>query len=315
MAEEACLVVTRAPFLAALTSPYVLLTISVLCWGGNFVVGRVANTDMPPMALSFWRHALASAMIVPFVWSGIRADWPVMRRNLPMLAVLSGILVAANTLVYFAVLHTTVVNAALINGGVPVSAVFFSWLVSRDLINRWQAVGILFCFTGIATVVTKADMGVLLALDFGWGDLYMLCAVILWGIYMVLLKRSAIRVSGWPLVAVLTVGGMLWLIPGYGIEHAMGLRTEWTWLTLGSLVYVALFTTIIAWACWNNGTMQIGPNRASAFMCLHPLFGPLFGWAFFGELLYPYHAVGTVLVLSGVILVSRRYTARQAAHA
>ena len=82
---------------------------------------------------------------------------------------------------------------------------------------------------------------------------------------------------------------------------------EWTGLTLVSLGYVTLFSTIIAWACWNSGTLRIGPNRASAFMCLHPIFGPVLGMIFFGEILRPYHGVGTILVLAGVIMVSRAY--------
>ena len=44
-------------------------------------------------------------------------------------------------------------------------------------------------------------------------------------------------------------------------------------------------------------------------MCLHPIFGPVLGMIFFGEILRPYHGVGTILVLAGVIMVSRAYAA------
>ena len=298
---------TGGGLLQVLLSPYVLLSFAVLCWGGNFVVGRWANLDMPPIALSFWRHLFAFAMVAPFVVPKLKADWPTVRANAGMFAIMSALFVAGNTLVYFSIINTTVINAALINSGVPVMAVVFSWLILRDTVNGWQGLGILLSFIGIVVVVTQAQIGILLDLRFGWGDLYMLLAIACWALYMVLLKRAQIRVSPWTLLVVLSAAGTIWLIPAYAIELSEGFRTTWTASGIGCLLYVALFSTIVAWACWNSGTLRIGPNRASAFMCLHPVFGPVLGMIFFGEVLHPYHGVGTVLVLAGVILVSRAY--------
>ena len=264
------------------------------------------------MALSFWRHFFSIAIVVPFVIPILKADWPTMKTRLGSFIAIGALLAAGNTLVYFAVLETTVVNAALINAGVPVAAVFFSWLILRDLINRWQAVGIVLAFGGIITVVTKAQLGILLTLQFGWGDVYMTLAVLCWALYMVLLKRAQVKISGLSLLVVLTVFATLWLIPAYGVELSMGYTMSWTALTWAALGYVSVFSTIVAWICWNRGTLEIGPNRASAFMCLHPIFGSVLGMIFFDEALRPYHAIGTVLVLTGVVMVSRVYGSRAA---
>lgn len=291
----------------ALTNPYLLLSFAILVWGGNFVVGRLANLDVPPVALSFWRHLLAAAMVLPAVAGSLRRDWATVRGRLGALAAMTFLFVAGNTLVYFSVLHTSVTNAALINAGVPVMAAFFSWIILADLIHRWQALGIALSFTGIVIVVTRADVGVLLRLESGWGDLFMLLAIVCWALYMVLLKRTGLRLSPWSLLFVLSLGGALWLVPAYAVEVAVGQTTSWTLLTAGSLLYVALFSTIVAWACWNSGTLRLGPNRASSFMCLHPVFGAGLGMIFFQEAFRPFHVVGTVLILIGVWLVSRVY--------
>lgn len=300
----------RNPVLRFLTSPYVLLSFAILCWGGNFVVARWANADVPPVALSFWRHLLAAAMVAPFILPLLKSDWQAVRANTGNFLAMGALLAAGNTLVYFAVLNTTVINAALINAGVPVAAVFFSWAILRDLINRWQAIGILLAFAGIVIVVTKARLGVLLNLEFGWGDLYMLLAILCWALYMVLLKRAQIRVSALTLLTVLSAAGTVWLIPAYAVEISLGYTMDWSMLTVASLGYVTIFSTILAWICWNSGTLQIGPNRASAFMCLHPVFGPVLGMVFFNEILRPYHGAGTIMVLIGVFMVSRVYAPR-----
>ena len=46
--------------------PYVLLVLTVLFWSGNFVLGRGVHTEIPPIALSFWRWAVAFIILVPF---------------------------------------------------------------------------------------------------------------------------------------------------------------------------------------------------------------------------------------------------------
>jgi drug/metabolite transporter (DMT)-like permease len=292
---------------AFISGPYFLCAFAILCWSGNFIAARLANLDAPPVALSFWRHVLAAAMVLPFVLPVIRRDWPTVWERRGLFAGLSLLFVAGNTLVYFCVLHTTVINAALVNAGLPVVAVFFSWAILHVLVNRWQALGILLSFVGLAVVVTRADFGVLLAFDFRLGDLYMLGAIAAWALYMVLFKRAAPKISPWTLLLVLCFGGTVWLIPAYAMEIATGAAMQVTLLSAGSLVYVALFSTIIAWVAWNSGTLQIGPNRAAAFMNLHPVFGSALAMIFLNETLRPFHVAGTLLVLTGVFLVSRSW--------
>lgn len=291
-------------------NPYLVTSFGILIWSGNFVVGRYANVDVPPVSLSFWRHLFAFIIIVPFVLPYIKTDWPEVRARMAPVIIMGFLLAAGNTLVYYAIMYTTVTNAALINAGVPVATIAFSWLILRDVINRWQAIGILLAFGGIAIVVTKARMGILLSLEFGLGDLFMLLSVICWAMYLVMLKRGRVNVNPWTLLFILTGAGTVWLVPAYGLEHSLGYRMGWTALTLLSLGYVAIFSTIVAWACVNYGTFRLGPNRASAFMCLHPIFGAILGWIFFDEIFRSYHWAGTALVLIGVFMVSRAYAPR-----
>ena len=292
---------------AVIASPYALCSYAILCWAGNFVVARLANLDVPPVSLSFWRHLLAAAMVLPIVIPVLRADWPVIKHHPGTFAILSFLFVAGNTLVYFCVLYTTVINAALINAGVPVIAVFFSWLILRDTINRWQALGIGLSITGIVIVVSRGELATLQVLDFHLGDLFMLLATICWALYMVLFKRAGLKISPWTLLFVLCLGGAVWLVPAYVLEIASGAETRFSALTILSLLYVALFSTIIAWACWNSGTLRIGPNRAASFMSLHPVFGSALAILILGEMLEGFHVIGTIPVLIGVYLVSRAY--------
>ena len=59
-------------------------------------------------------------------------------------------------------------------------------------------------------------------------------------------------------------------------------------------------------ALWVRGVASIGPNRASVFIHLMPLFGAVLAITFLGEEIASYHVLGAALVLVGVILSSRK---------
>ena len=81
--------------------PYVLLTLAILFWSGNFVLGRAIRADIPPIALSFWRWACAAFVIVWFALPHMRHDWPLIRRHWPILLLFAFLGVTMfNTLVY-----------------------------------------------------------------------------------------------------------------------------------------------------------------------------------------------------------------------
>ena len=45
--------------------PSLLLVVAVLCWAGNFVLGRAVHADIPPLTLTFWRWAVAGMVLLP----------------------------------------------------------------------------------------------------------------------------------------------------------------------------------------------------------------------------------------------------------
>ena len=293
------------PALRLIVNPYLLLSIGILCWSGNFVVGRWASLDAPPIALSFWRHMIAVLIVLPFFAGQMKSDWPAVKPRIGIVLIMGALMAGGNTLVYYAILYTTVVNAALINAGVPVAVFAFSWFLLRVGVTRAQVIGILLAFTGIAIVVTRARLDVLLNLELGLGDLFMLLAILCWALYFVLLKRASLAIKPGTLLLIVTAASTGWLVPAFGIELSLGITMDWTGRTVCFIAYVVLFSTILAWICINYGTLKLGPNQSSAFMCLHPVYGAFLGGIFFNEKLESYHWAGTILVLAGVILVSR----------
>src|SRR5581483_1597244 len=81
--------------------PYLLLSITALCWAGNAIVGRLAAGHIPPVTLSFLRWSLAFLLILPLAWKQLRQDWPAIRSRPGIMIALSLTGIGAfNTLQY-----------------------------------------------------------------------------------------------------------------------------------------------------------------------------------------------------------------------
>src|ERR1700761_4419323 len=104
--------------------------------------------------------------------------------------------------------------------------------------------------------------------------------------------------------------GSLMLVPFSAWEIASGTPLHFDALTFATLFYVAIFASTLAYLFFNRGIALIGPNRASPFLHLVPVFGSVMAIVLLGEQPKLFHLIGYVLVLSGVVIASRQASAR-----
>lgn len=276
---------------------------AALLWAGNIVLGRAVSADVPPVGLSFWRWAAATALFLPFVLPMVRRQWPVLRREWRLVALLGLLGVAVfHTFLYIAVNTTTAINAALIYAATPALVPLIAWPVLGERIGGRQAGGILLSSLGIAIVVTRADFAVLSALQFTTGDLWMIAAVVAWSFYSVLVKRRPSDLHPNAMLAGMMAFGLLMTLPFYlwetGTVQAMPLNWNAVW-TVG---YMAVFASILAYLCYNRGIELVGPSRAALTAHMLPVFAAILSVAFLGESLHLYHLAGAAAVVMGIVL-------------
>ena len=81
-------------------------------------------------------------------------------------------------------------------------------------------------------------------------------------------------------------------------------RVEFNLITVVTVLYYAIFSSVLALSFLIFGIKRIGPNRASPFSYIVPVLTGVMAIAFLGETFEIYHAAGIVLVLGGVYLAS-----------
>jgi len=286
--------------------PYVLLSITALCWAGNAIVGRLAAGHIPPVTLSFLRWSLAFLLILPLAWKQLRQDWPAIRSRLGIMIALSLTGIGAfNTLQYWSLEYTQALNTLLLQSSGPLIVAVWSLLLLRVHLTAAQAIGIVLSLAGVLLILTRGHPTALASITFNRGDLIFLLAMAIFGFYSVLsLKRP--QIHGLSMVAFTFGCGAASLIPLLVWElHArpvMVLDAK----NLLSLLYVAIFTSTIAYLCFNRGVLLIGANRAAPFLHVVPVFGSIMAFVFLGEQPEIFHVIAFALVLGGVFIASRK---------
>jgi len=286
--------------------PYLLLSITAACWGGNAVVGKIAAGHVPPVTLSFLRWSLAFLTILPFAWKHLVQDRAAIRGKLGTMILLSVTGIGAfNTLQYWSLEHTTAINTLLLQPTGPLFVAMWSLVLFGMRLTAAQAIGIVLSLTGVLIIMLHGDLTTLKDVDFNRGDLIFLFALLIFGLYSVLVARRP-AIHGLSFVAFTFGCGAACLIPLFIWElHArpvMALDAA----NLLTLFYVAVFPSTLAYLCFNRGIQLIGANRAAPFFHLVPVFGTVMSMVFIGERPQLFHFIGFALVLTGVFVASRR---------
>ncbi len=287
-----------------------LLVAPPLFWAGNAVLGRALVGEFPPLALSFWRWALALVLLAPFAAGSVWRHRAVIRVHLPLLAWTSLLGVGCyNSMQYVALQTSSAVNTTLIGASGPIitlmlGAAFFSSSVAR---RRW--IGAAMSLAGVFWVIARGDPSNLLRLQFAIGDLIMLVATLTWSIYTWLLRT---RRPPLPLTAFLAVQiafGSLMILPFYLLEWAITQQTPAATPTnFAALAYVVLLPSLAAYYCWDRGVARAGAVLPMYFANLTPVFAALLSWALLADPIGAYHLVGGALILAGIHLAAGRDT-------
>jgi drug/metabolite transporter (DMT)-like permease len=286
---------------------YLLLCISALAWAGNFIVARYVHDQVTPITLSYGRWGLALLILLPFTLRSVLRQLDLIRTHLKLFALLGLCgMTLFHSFVYAALESTSAINAALILSLTPVIIVLFSWILDREHIGLVQAAGIGLSVFGAGVLITRGDPSVIGALDFNRGDLWMLIAIPNWALYSVLLRRRPPAVEPMVLLTVTIAAGLAFLTPAFIFEIARGPDFHFNAKTVASLVYVALFASVIAYICWNRGVSVVGANRAGLFMHLVPAFSAVLAIALLAETLFLYHVLGIGMIISGIYLTTSR---------
>ena len=288
--------------------PYVLLVLATLFWSGNFIVGKFATLfQIPPLTLNVFRWIAVWLILLPFTYKEIYKNFPIIKKNWFVISFMGVITISTfNSVVYFALNYTQVINAVLVLAAIPAATIVLSSIMKIEKTNIFQLVGLFLSIIGIGSIISNGEIQKIISLSFNKGDLWMLVCVFTWALYSTLLKKHKFKFSQFSLIQLMVSAGILFLIPQFFYEKSIGLELNYNKAFFLILFYVVVFPAIAAYYCWQKGVEIIGPNRASMFIQLMPLFSAVMAIIIFKEKFELYHFTGAAFIVSGIYLSNKK---------
>ena len=286
---------------------YIFLVLTTLFWSGNFIVGKAASYfEIPPFTLNFYRWIFAWLILAPFTLKEVIDKKNYILKNIKLIIIL-GItsITIFNSIVYYSLNFTQVISGVLMISTIPVMIIIFCWLFRIEKTNVYQIFGVIFSLSGVVVIITKADLNILLNLNFNKGDIWMVVAMFSWAMYSALLRKKKFELSQLSLLQIIITAGLIFLLPAYLVELSLGYKTSINLPFILTLTYVVLFPGLASFIFWIKGISIIGSNRSGIFLHLMPIFSTIMAILIFGEKFMIFHSIGAVLIIAGIILSSR----------
>jgi len=143
---------------------------------------------------------------------------------------------------------------------------------------------------------------------FNRGDILVLAAALIWALYSTNLRKYPKELHPLAYLSGIVITGLIALLPLYLIELYFVGGFTITGASLSTILYVAVFASVLAFIFWNRAVRTIGANRAGPFIHLMPVFSTILAVIFLGETIHGYHLQGITLIFTGIAMTTIKLT-------
>ncbi|WP_338453731.1 DMT family transporter [Candidatus Bealeia paramacronuclearis] len=273
---------------------FFLSLIPILLWSSNYVVMRLASTQI---SMSVF-NGLRFLFLLPLIFFLKKPSLSFLK-----ILILAFVWIGLNIYCIGRAIESEIDTGYLALGYVTSSifVIIFSFFINKEVLTKTQAVGAFLAFLGMGFIAYEKgfDLNYLSGVGFLLGSNFFIA------LGVTLLKKFNVTAS----LSVVTWVSGLAVIPLFGLSLIdLGLDEVKLQLahldqsTIYSLLYTGLGSSLLGGLVWIDVVKKMGPNASSFLMFLVPIFGLIFGHLFFEEAFTLNKMISAALVLSGVFL-------------
>lgn len=270
-------------------------------WGGTFVFTRIAAQTLGPFTGAGLRYAMALVFLIPLAYKQNRNALNIGLKKFPALFMSGFAGVFAYNFFFFKGLKTIPASrGALLAALSPTFVMIISSIVYKEKLSLRKIIGIMISLFGVVIVISRGQFIKLLS-SIETGDLFMLGCPITWALYTLagraaLKHHTPLQTTTWA-----SISGLVLLIL---FSFTEPIPVHISWQVWGSLAYLGIMGTVIAFVWYYDGIRAIGATRAAIFNNLVPVFAVIFSVFILQEKVSWYTWIGGLLVITGVLFVN-----------
>ncbi|MEL6116030.1 EamA family transporter [Photobacterium sp. SP02] len=269
----------------------VLALLVVVIWGVNFSVIKIGLETLPPILFSALRFAVVAVPAVFFIPFPKTSVWNVLGVGVFLGVLKFGLLFIAMKADASAGLSSLILQAQVF------FTIGLSVLLYKEMVSRYQALGILVAVAGFGLFFLDADGNIT-----AMGLMMILAAAFCWAIANTIMKRmQGVNLLHF-MVWVSVVPPLPLLLISYFTETAQPLdvllaATSDTWL---ALLYVSYISTLLAFALWGHLLKSYPAATVTPFALLIPVVGMFTSTLVLNERMTETEMAGAGLIFLGL---------------
>jgi drug/metabolite transporter (DMT)-like permease len=279
-----------------------------LIWGSTYLAIKYAIGTLPPFLMAATRFLIAGALL--FTWARLNGSnfGPRPKQQWCRALIIGGLLLlGGNGGVTWAERYLSSGLAALLVATEPLWLVMWSWISGGPRPNLKVVLGLIMGLAGVALLVSGSfggshsggmmsliGAGVVVASAMSWagGSVYSIHRPV---------QTSAPLASGMQMLA----GGTLLLLMGLFTGEFSGLDLKQaSWLSLGALLYLTVFGSIVAFTAYSFLLRNVSPARAATYAYVNPVVAVLLGWAIASEPITLRTVIAAAVIVTSVVLIT-----------
>ncbi len=280
------------------TRAYLYILIAIIIWGIAGPVIKYSLDYLDTITFLTIRFALTSLILVPFwLWTERHKKhlFPELNWQDWLTLIISGLMASTVqlTLLFWGFERTTSIEGTLISSVAPIFIALAGHHFLKEKITRREQIGMTIALLGTLVVV-----GLPKNITNFWGNILVLLANAAWVAEAILIKKL-LRHNLSPLFLTMFFFfvGFLSITPIYFLSNHQPITNNIPWL---GLIYMTIFSGIIAYWLFLKGQKTIEASEANVFMYLQPLIATPIGFFWLHEAITWNFLLGGLVIALGV---------------
>jgi len=289
--------IVKKPGLIILLPVILLLQVlDALC----FPITRYGTQFIEPFTFAFYRFVISSIVLLAIVLSGKRRP-PIERRDYWRIILLAILIIPFNQTFYmFGQSLTAAGHGAFLFATSPVWIFLLAIIHLKEKLLWQRMVGIVVAFAGVVAIMSSGSME--FGIEYLWGDLIILVAVLAWSYYTIIGKPLVEKYGALRITAYALATGSALYFP-FGLYRALvfdySRATPGAW---GAVAFMALGMSVLLYVLWYWVLKYMDASRLAIWHNLFPVISVIVAYFALGEPLTTAFVLGGIVVLVGVII-------------
>ena len=274
-----------------------ILTLTALIWGTGFVVMKNTLSSVPPAAIIAIRYGIATLLAAVLFRRHLKG---IARADVARGALVGLLLALAYIVQTIGLDYTTAGKNAFLTTVYVLLVPFASWLIFRQKLSRSNFIAAGLMLAGIGCLSLDGESGGL-----NIGDLLTLLCGVFYAAHIMAVERCQRKTNTYALI-VLQFAFAAAFAAVYHLLFERGLPMSLHMDTVGSLLYLSVFSTTVAMSLQNIGQSMAPASHASILLSLESVFGVLASCIFLGEAVTPRMLLGFAVIFAALVVNSQR---------